>query len=555
MLSRREWVLAAAALLLLWSAAALGFAPRLRSQLESVAAQTLSDLDTSVGGHRFDRLQVRFDGQTARVSGAVRNEADKNLLLARLATSLRTPGNPWNPVERVIPDGPGAFAIRPLEAGWLLAAFRGFEADIVGICAHGTEREALEEQLRRRWPSWRGSLRLRIQEDSKRFDQSATWLQTVRQLPAPENRGPASARLLIARIGQSWQDLFPPSLASPKDASAMRQQLGISAGEWAALVDPLLQPVMAHRAAETAWFQEQQRLLSLPPAHVFLGRRQDELLLRGEVHDTAAKRALLYSVMTALPGYRILDDVRNTGNRRPSPAFVVPPSKQIAGTRSGKAFYLAMPGQGWQALDWEVGPEAQPWKEHLPANLESGLVQSDGIAVIEWLQGGQIQAPTLQAPPQPAFLTLAAHAGRIHLGGRLAEPGLHAVLVSAVRRAYPSGWMIEDQISLSGTVAPSATLQHTLQSIPIPNDTDGALPILAIALPGQVWSALSLESVGDLTRLSSKDLPPGFPISPAAIADVLHDPVDKIRARGFVFPQSIEQVEDASPVSPPPPAP
>lgn len=523
MLSRREWIVAGSCLLSLWVAAVLVEAPRLRHKMQRAADSVLSKLEAPSGSGRFERVSLVFEGQTARVHGSVRSKDDAVMLLRALRHDLRTPGNPWNPVSRVSSEG--SLAIRPFDPGWLLAALRGYDAEVIGVCASEAERAALEESLRRRWPAWRGKIQFALQVDPRRFDETADWLRGVQQFPAPEARGRKSARLLAARIGGPWEEV---PLEDGEALPAGLRALGLSGGEWRERARPQLIRVRDHFQLEAAWEEEQERLRKLPPAHVFLARRGDQVLLRGEVFDLEAKRALFSAVMTALPGSLILDDLRATGARRPASGPGVPAVDILTGGKDGKAFALGTPGRDWTALDWDVAGDAQPWRTALPPGLDAEDLAADSAVVIDWLQGAHAGIPALPTPPRPPFVTLAAYAGRVIIGGQLAEEALRAQLIEAVKRAYPSGWSVRDEIEVSGACAASSTIQHTVQSVP------AARPggrLVAVAVPGQPWRVLSEDALSDSANLPADALPAGLPA--AVVTASLQGSLEEMRALGF----------------------
>jgi hypothetical protein len=183
LLTRREWLIAGACLLLFAALATLSLAPRLRAKLTQAATTKLQSLDHQAGGARFDRVSLSFDGQRALLTGAVRHQQDGLRLIHTLNHDLRTPGNPFNPVTKV--TATSSLEVKPLQSGWLVAAVQGFNAHIIGTCATIQERDTLEQSLRSRWPTWRGKIDFSLQVDPRRFDESPAWLATVRSLPSP----------------------------------------------------------------------------------------------------------------------------------------------------------------------------------------------------------------------------------------------------------------------------------------------------------------------------------------------------------------------------------
>jgi hypothetical protein len=537
MLTRREWLIAGACLLLFAAVVVFGLAPRLQETLTKSAQSLVAKMDSSTGGARFDRVTVTIDGQRALLSGTVRNEPDGRHLLQALTHDLRTSGNVFNPISKVSADG--TLKVRPLQAGWLVAAVTGFDAEIVGVCATEREREALEASLRSRWPVWRGQIHFALQVDPRRFDESTSWLATVRALPAPETRGIKSARLLTAQIGHSWTDvpLVPPQaekapIPTPPLPPPL-QALGITLNEWQERLAARHDKVLAHYQSEAAWQAEQLRLSQLPPAHVFLAKRQDQVLLRGEVFDLEAKRAVIAAIMAALPGTRILDDLRALGSRRPGPGIGTLNAAQILDGKDGKAFALGLPGKPWAPLDWETARESQPWSNLLPSELQANLLIEDSALLIDWLQGANAGIPTLPSPPQPAFLTLAVFQNQLILGGRLAEESLRLQIVSAIKRTYPSGYTLSDQITVSGSSTASESVQHTAQSIPV---RTGDPLLFALARPGQAWQILPPTTVAALATLPVEETLQGLPA--ALIATAFENAIEEIRALGLSFPEA-----------------
>jgi hypothetical protein len=526
MMKRREWIVAGLVLLLFWAVAGLMLAPRLERRLNEAAAVLVSRLDAEAGGARFDRVQVRFDGQRARVSGAVRYEADARRLLSALREEVRTPGNRWNPLRTV--EAGAELEVRPLESGWLVVAMRGTAAEVVGVCATSAEREALEAGLRGRWPVWRGEMVLGLTLDQRRFDEAGKWAKTVAGLPAPVARGKGSARLLVARIGEAWQDL---PLEESESAPAGLLAAGATLSEWRERVRPLVAEVAQHAEREAAWEREQERLSRLPPPHVFLARRGEQVLLRGEVYDVEAKRAVLSSVMAAMPGKRILDDLRAAGARRPGGGLGG--LDEVVSEEGEKTFALGVPERDWVVLDWQVAREALPWEAALPEGLTVEAVREDSAVLIDWLQGSNAGIPLLPAPPQPAFLTLAVFAGRVVIGGQMAEEALRAQVVEAVKRAYPAGWVLRDEMAVSGRCVASESVQHTVQSVPVKKAQEPML--LAVALPGESWRLLPQAVLADRAVLETEGLLPKA-LQAATVAASLGEVLEEMEAQGIRFP-------------------
>jgi hypothetical protein len=236
--------------------------------------------------------------------------------------------------------------------------------------------------------------------------------------------------------------------------------------------------------------------------------------------------------MAALPEARLLDDLRANGTRRPDPGLgFFNPSETLSDT-SDKAFALGLPGKPWTPLDWEVARSAQPWSSLLPTGLDPKTLAEDSALVIDWLQGSNAGIPLLPTPPQPAFLTLAVYQDRIMISGRLAEQALHTQVLAALKRAYPSGFTIDDQIAVSGSTLASDSVQHTTQTIPVRQTN----PLLfAVALPGKPWQTLSPTDVASLASLPIDQTLHNLPSQ--TLATAFAPALEEIRSLGLSFPE------------------
>lgn len=531
LLTRREKLIAGACLLLFAALAFFNLAPRLHSRLITAAAAKIQAIDQQTGGSRFDRVSLTFDGQRIFLAGAVRHHQDGLRLIHTFNHDLRTPANPFNPVSQV--TATSTLQVKPLQSGWLVAAFQGFNAQVIGVCASSQERETLEQSILSRWPSWRGKINFALQVDTHRFDESPAWLATVRSLPSPEARGRKSAKLFATQIGRTWTDLpLSDPKTQPPPIPTQLHDIAITSNEWLDRISPSHTNVLSYLKQETAWEIEQERLRNLSPAHVFIGKRGNQVLLRGEVFDIDSKRAIIASIIAALPDIRLLDDLRAEGARRPEPGLGSFHPTQALLEKEGKAFALGLPGKPWSALDWEVARTAQPWSTLLPSGLDPKTLLEDSALVIDWLQGSNAGIPTLPTPPQPAFLTLAVYQDRILIGGRLAEQSLYTQILAAVKRSYPSGYTFSDQITISGSTEPSDSVQHTIQTIPV-RKTDPLL--FAVALPGRPWQTLSPSEVAALAALPIDQSVHG--LSPQSLATSFEPALEEIRSLGLSFPE------------------
>lgn len=512
-MSRTRWIIACSWLLLFWLIAGAVWVPALQKKLESRAADLLSDVD---GGH--GPITVRFDGQQALLAGRVRHDYLSQEISKRVAEQVRVES--WlsaglNPVTAVRND----LEISPYPPGWLLLTVQGTRARLFGTAASEYEARDVSRLLQDRWGSQGGTLEPRLKTDFKRFDEATQIQSNLDRMPSPrKDIGGDSAQVHITRLGGAWE-----RLTLETSDELLRQQLSsypITDSDWDTTIKPALDQVRLHQKAERTRLAEAERQAKLPPPHVFLAARDQRLLARGEVASLRIKRELLNTIIGTFPTWRVLDDLRVNDQRREAAEFgpittaLLPSSEEGA---SGKSLALGLSGTAWKFVDWQVGAEARPWDELLPADLPPALLQEDSKMVTQWLQGSAQGIPSLPTPAQPSFLTLTLLPDKVILAGQLAEEALRARLIEATKRAYSAQAVIFSEALLArGTCEPTAEVEQTVRSLP-PLPSGKEPPVIAFARPGQVWKAQPATETtlapGGLTK--SGLLPEGFPAAMA----------------------------------------
>lgn len=507
-MTRTRWLIASLWLLLFWLIASTVWMPALQRKLEVAATELLKDVPTG-----YPAVEVTFSGQQATLTGQVRHEAEKAELEKRIASQLRLPswlGSGMNPVTTVHSE----IEISPYPSGWLLLAAQGSRAIVYGTLGSDEEARDVARLLEDRWAKDRAHLTSQIKKDVTRFDEAAAIQTTLDRLPKPLREGGDSAQIHLARLGAGWERL---TLDAPDEL--LRDQFStypLTPTEWETIIQPAIKRTRNYQATERARLAEAERQSKLAPPHVFLGARDQRLLLRGEIASLKIKRELLNAVITTFPGWRVLDDLRVNDQRRavaefgPITTALLP---QAGEGTSGKSLTLGLSGSAWQFVDWQVGGEAQPWRDLLPADLPPSLLQEDSRMVTQWLQGNAQGIPTLPIPAQPSFLTLTLLPGKVILAGQLAEEALRTRLIEAARQTYGSQAVIFSEALLArGTCEPTADVEQTVRSLP-PLPAADESPTVAFARPGQVWKSLpatqDLLTPGALAK--SGLTPPGFP--------------------------------------------
>lgn len=517
MMTRRDWIIAGGFLLLFWTVAGVVVAPRIETRLKQAARVALAQLDEPYGGSRYGNVRIDFEGQQALISGAVRSVGDRNRVWQLVKEELRVPGlgSGLNPVGGLVAES--ALEVKTLPPGWLLLAAKGGAGEITGVCATESERGVLEDLLRQAWPAFQSSLRFSLRVDSRRFDETPDLMRTIQSLPRPQRVGVASALCRVVRLGELWSEI---DLGSGTDTAEEKLiDVGLNDREREKWVSPKLNEMRGYRDEMVRWEAEQKRLQGLPSSHVFLAVRSDLILVRGEMFDLGAKRSLLAGVIAVFPKHRVLDDLRVRGERRPGNEFGALRGLQES---RGATLWLGIAGQEWRPLSIE---------EELEVDEELDGLNDDFLVAKDWLSGGHQGIPVLPIPLKPAYLTLVMHAGQMVLGGQLAEESFRSQVVDAVKKAYPTGWVVRDEITVSGACASSGEIQHTLLSLPpAPCEGEGSV---AVVIPGGEWKSrpLSQSLVAENGFLTEAEgwLPIGLDVG--MIAASLEEVLSEVRAR------------------------
>ena len=524
-MTRARWTLSAVTLCALWLLGAFVCVPRMQRELDAAAHSALAQQITLV--KRLGRLHLAFDGQQAQLSGSVRTRQDRLTIEAAVRDLVRAPA-PWtaslglrlNPVSAVH----SVIEVAPYPSGWLLLAATGAQARLLGTAASDYEARDLARSVQESWSTKGGVAEGTPGTDGENHDEAANVAATLRAVPSPQQ----TAQAHLARIGQPWQEI---SLLKSDDALlAEAHALGVSAAEWQQHLLPALRELREALQQQRLAEAETSRLARLPPGHLFIAVREQQVIMRGEVGSAAMKRAVLDDALAVFAPRRLVDEIRVSAQRRPTGDFgpITTALLPQETDKTGKTCFLSLSGEAWQPVDWQSASDAQPWKKNLPAGLAPALLQHDSTVLSDWLQGAGKGMP-VPTKPQPAFITLALFSSKAILSGQIAEAASHAQLIAAARQAYaPRILVSSDALRINGNCPPASNVFHTLKSLPSP-PAAGSAGILAIATPGSTWTLLpitpALVEAGGLAQ--SSQLPTGIPAS--LIEELSAEAIEQLR--------------------------
>jgi osmotically-inducible protein OsmY len=525
-MTRARWILSAATLFVLWLVGALLLVPQMQRDLDAAAQSVLAG--QAALEKRLGRMQLVFDGQQARLTGSVRTPQDRHLVETAVRDLVRVPtpltgslGLRLNPVSHVLNE----IEVSPYPPGWLLLAATDTRARLLGAAANDYEARDLARGVQADWGAKGGSAEGTPDIDRDNHDEAASVSATLRGMPEPRQ----TAQAFLARIGQPWKELT----LTQTDTELLNEAraLGVSDADWQSHVLPAL-----HQLRETFQQQrharaERERLAGLPPGHLFIAVRDQEVVLRGEVGTPAMKHSILNEALAIFAPRRVHDEIRVSAQRRPTGDFgpVTTALLPMTPKTGGRSFFLGLSGDAWKPVDWQITAEEQSWKKELPAGLQASMLQDDSTALTGWLQGEGSYAPTEPPPTQPAFITLALFDSKAVLSGQVAEESVRARLVAAARRTYgPRILVTSDDLHVRGGCRPASRIPHTFQSLPKPPVTSSA-GLFAIAKPGETWTVIpvtrELVEAGGLAK--SSQIPNGIPAG--LVEDLSAEAMEQLR--------------------------
>ena len=154
--------------------------------------------------------------------------------------------------------------------------------------------------------------------------------------------------------------------------------------------------------------------------------------------------------------------------------------------------------------------------EELPEGLMPGDIATDLRVTREWLSGGNAGIPSLPAPPQPAFLTLAIFGDRVLLAGQIAEEAHRSHLVEKADQVYGAQREVDaTALKVRGNCEATDDVMHTALSFP-PGDGSH---LFAVAKPGHEWKPIQVSPEMKKTRLVPENaLPPDVPAAGVTVA-------------------------------------
>ena len=503
-MTRKDWFTALGLLLLLWLLGGFVWRPVIEQALTKRAEQELSEMEG---------VDVVFSGQQAVLTGEVRWESQRvraeTLVRERIRASAPVSagiGGGLNPVTDVVNE----IEVKPLAPGWLLLAADGGEATLLGEVATPEEARDLASAIGLTWAEHGGRVTSAIEANLANYDEAPVVRDTLSTVPRPpvSIEGDRRFGLWAVRLGERWQ---PWSLSAVDEVMKRDgMDLGMTDEAWDVKARVAIQELLSKRATEKARIAEERRLAALPPPHVIAVWVANRLLLRGELGSSESKTAFLKEVIERFPNARVLDDLRVSAERRPvsMPTLNEP---EEADDVPGHELVIGFPGKGWQAVKTSSDGGEAEWKTDLPEGVEVSMLQGDVQVVEAWMTGGNAGIPSLPAPPQPAFLTLAVLNDRVLVAGQLAEEAHRAALVEAIDRVYGIKREVDSSgLLVRGNCEAIEAVYHTILSLPPPGDR----PLLAIAKPGGSWTQVTItEELLRERRISREDVPKGVPVS------------------------------------------
>lgn len=525
-MTRARWILSAALLFALWLVGALVVVPRLQRDLETAAQSTLSQQTALL--KRLDGLRLAFDGQQARLSGSVRTVQDRSAIETAVRDLVRAPvplsaglGMRLNPVSGVRSE----IEVVPYPTGWLLLAANGAQARLLGTAANAYEARDLARSVQESWSAQGGTAEGLPDTDTDNHDEAANVFATLRTVPAPQS----TALVYLARIGQSWKELALTQ--TDEELMAEARVLGVNDAEWEKHVLPTLRKLRDTLQQQRDAQAETERLAKLPPGHLFIAVRDQEIILRGDVGTASMKREILDDALATFAPRRLHDEIRVNTRRRPSGDFgPISTALLPVGSKSGgKSYFLSLSGDAWKPVDWQITASEQSWKQDLPPGLDTAVLQKDSELLTGWLQGDDTHAPAPSQSMEPAFISLALFGAKVIISGQVAEESVRARLIAAVRQAYsPPFVVMSDDVHVRGNCDPAGNILHTLKSLPPPPAARSG-GLLAIARPGSTWMLIpvtkELVEAGGLAK--SGLLPAGIPA--AVVADLSAEAIEQLR--------------------------
>lgn len=498
-MTRKDWYTVLGLLLLLWLLGGWVWRPVIEQALTKRAEKELA----AMAG-----VKVEFRGQQAVLSGEVRWESERSraeeLVRNRIRASAPVSagiGGGLNPVTDVVNE----IEVRPLEPGWLVLLVDGLTAKLIGEVATEEEARDLEGAVSNTWMERGGAISAELGARLDLFDEAPVVNDTLASVPKPGVPGDLDLQfgLWAVRVGERWQrwSLNAVEDVIRRDGLAM----GMTEEVWERVAGGAIRDLVAKKAAEGKRMAEVARIAALPLPHVVAAWSGDRLLLRGVLGSDKTKTAFLERVLEAFPKRRVLDDLRVSAERRPVSDF--PPLKEP--DESEAVVVLGIAGRDWQFGAANDEGSAFLGDEGLPDGMDLAIIESDIKVAVEWLEGGNAGIPSLPAPLQPAFLTLAVLHDRVLLAGQMAEEAHRAHLLKSVNQVYGSSRQIDaDGLKVRGNCERTEAIFHTALGLPVPGDE----PIIAVAKPGDSWVEVRLipEMLRD-RRLPQKVLPKGVP--------------------------------------------
>ena len=523
-MTRARWILSAASLFALWLIGALLILPRMERDLAAAAQNMLAQQHPLL--KRLGQLHLVFDGQQAHLTGSVRTALDRSAVETAVQNLVRVPppfslglGSSLNPVSGVR----NSVEVAPYPTGWMLLAAKGAQARLLGAAASVYEARDLARSVQESWSARGGATEGMPDADTENHDEAASVSATLRAVPAPQ----PTAQAYLTRIGQSWQAVD----LTKTDAELLRVALalGVSHSEWQNQVLPALHELRGTLLQQRRTQAENERLARLPPGHLFIAVRDQQIILRGEVGSADMKEAVLNDALAAFAPRRLHDEIRVSALRRPTGDFGPITTALLPDGKQTKSCFLSLSGDAWKPVDWQITPKEQSWRKDLPAGLDARLLQDDSVVVTGWLEGDDTRSPAPPQPVEPAFISLVLFNSKAMISGQVAEESAREQIIAATRLAYgPRFLIMSDDLHVRGNCEPGDNILHTLKSLPPPPAPPSA-GLFAIAKPGSTWTLIpvtrELVEAGGLAK--SRLLPEGVPA--VVVENIAAEAIEQLR--------------------------
>lgn len=481
-MTRNDWLISILMLGAFWMVGWTVWIPRIESSLETAARDALA---SGSEARWFRDVTITFSGQQAVLAGTVTREPHRQLAQQIIQQQLRaTPvlGMRLSPLTTLT----NSIETEPLPPGWALLAVAGDTVHLEGVAASEPERDAIVAEVQRSFARPGIKIRPAVRIDDERAGECADLGATLKSLAPVLNSSGRDGVVLAARLGGNWRSFHSASGDEIRDALL---SAGSTPEEWERTLAPLVKSSTEVRVKLRLAAEEEARLAKLPPPHLFIAMRGNEVMLRGAVGTAELKNRIIESALHAYRGLRLLDEIRVAADRRPRVDLTgllqnLPPAS-LLGTEQKIA--LGIPGHPWGTASVAGKEPGAAVGALLPSGFDPGLAAEDGEAVTGWLKSTASSSAGKLLP----YLALSIFDDRVWLRGEVAEESTRSQILDAARRMYPNHVLVHF-IRLNARRASAADrVPETCRSFP-PAPAANETGVMAFALAGDSWQAASV---------------------------------------------------------------